>query len=266
MRPKSKVVPPVDAAPARPPDVPAEDGDGTPAPAAHPPVTSLLDPRAIQMMSTEHWSLLSARALAYNEAFTRGGMFLTFLSMSFVAMALVASAMGFEGEFLAVTAIVLGFDLVLGLGTYGRIIAANHDDFRALHGMARIRHGYTEIAPILAPYFTTSIHDDVKGVLVSYGSPATTPIGQLTWALTTSAGMVGLIVSLLAGVFMLVVVLLLGLPVALGFGLAAVTVVGVFGSLAILTNRYFFRAQTKLTVMFPSPDGPVEEAPRHTRG
>ena len=57
------------------------------------PATSLLDPRALQILSAEHSSLLSARALAYNEAFTRAGMFLAFLSMSFVALALVAQAL-----------------------------------------------------------------------------------------------------------------------------------------------------------------------------
>ena len=53
------------------------------------------DPRAITLLTTEHWSLLTSRSLAYNEAFTRGGMFLTFLSMSFVALALFAQAMSF---------------------------------------------------------------------------------------------------------------------------------------------------------------------------
>ena len=43
------------------------------------PITSLDDPRVLTILSTEHWSLLSGRSLAYNEAFTRGGMFLTFL-------------------------------------------------------------------------------------------------------------------------------------------------------------------------------------------
>ena len=59
------------------------------------PITSLEDPRVIQILSTEHWSLLSARGLAFNEAFIRGGMFLTFLSTSFVALALLAQAMTF---------------------------------------------------------------------------------------------------------------------------------------------------------------------------
>jgi hypothetical protein len=222
-----------------------------------PPISSLTDPRAIQIMSTEHWSLLSARSLAYNEAFTRGGMFLTFLSMSFVALALVASAMSFSADFLAIAGILLAFDLVIGLGTYGRIIAANHDDYRALHGMARIRHAYTEVAPILAPYFTSSVNDDVKGVLVSYGSPATTRTGQLTYALTTSSGMIALIVALLAGVLAHVVVLLVGLPVALGFVVGAVVIVGVFGGLGMFTSQYFRTEQGRLPVLFPTVDEPL---------
>ena len=72
------------------------------------PVTDLTDPRAITLLTTEHWSLLTARSLAYNEAFTRGGMFLTFLSMSFVALALFSSAMSFGDDFLTVAAVLLG--------------------------------------------------------------------------------------------------------------------------------------------------------------
>src|SRR5687768_18105566 len=106
-----------------------------PQPPVHPvtPIASLDDPRAIQLLSTEHWSLLSARALAYNEAFVRGGMFLTFLSMSFVALALLAQAMSFGDSFLTVAAVVLAFDLVIGLATYARISGANLDDLRAVH-------------------------------------------------------------------------------------------------------------------------------------
>src|SRR5688500_17407242 len=134
------------------------------------PVVSLDDPRAITILTTEHWSLLSARALAYNEAFVRGGMFLTFLSMSFVALALLAQAMSFGDSFLTVAAVVLAFDLVIGLATYARISGANVDDLRAVHGMARIRHAYTEIAPVVAPYFTTATHDDIESVLTIYGT------------------------------------------------------------------------------------------------
>lgn len=67
--------------------------------------------------------------------FTRDGMFLTFLSMSFVALALLAQGMSFGGDFLAVAAVVLAFDLVIGLATCGRIMGANADDWRAVHGI-----------------------------------------------------------------------------------------------------------------------------------
>src|SRR5918999_4039892 len=117
------------------------------------PIASIDDPRTIQILSTEHWSLLSARSLAYNEAFVRAGMFLTFLSMSFVALALLAQAMSFGQTFLSVAALVLAFDFVIGLATFGRIRGANLDDLRAVHGMARIRHAYTQMTPLVTPYF-----------------------------------------------------------------------------------------------------------------
>lgn len=141
------------------------------------PVTSLTDPRVISILSTEHWSLLSARSLAYNEVFARGGMFLTFLSMSFVALALLSQAMSFGDQFLTVAAIVLTFDLVIGLTTYGRIMGANVDDLRCVHGMARIRHGYTEVAPIVTKYFTSATHDDIDSLMGAYGDP---PAGYIS--------------------------------------------------------------------------------------
>jgi hypothetical protein len=50
------------------------------------------EPGALQILISEHASLSSARSLAYNEAFTRGDMFLGFLSMSLVALALISQA------------------------------------------------------------------------------------------------------------------------------------------------------------------------------
>src|SRR5688572_17774488 len=157
------------------------------------PVTSLDDPRVLTILSTEHWSLLSGRSLAYNEAFTRGGMFLTFLSMSFVALALLAQGMSFGEQFLTIAAIVLAFDFVVALTTYARIIGANLDDLRAVHGMARIRHGYTQIAPVTLPYFTAATHDDPASILAAYGSPPSSGAGLIFYGLSTSGGMIGLI-------------------------------------------------------------------------
>ena len=218
------------------------------------PVTSLDDPRALQILSTEHWSLLSARSLAYNEAFTRGGMFLSFLSMSFVALALLSQAMSFDQQFLIIAAIVLAFDVIIGLTTYGRIIGANADDLRAVHGMSRIRHGYTQIAPVVAPYFTTGIHDDPEGVMISYGSPPETYPAVILYGLTTSGGMIGLISSMVGGVLAGVLALIFGGSAGLAIIVAVVGTLIVFTIQAVLTAGSIDRVSASLPVLFPSDD------------
>lgn len=216
------------------------------------PVVSLDDPRAVQILSTEHWSLLASRSLAYNEAFARGGMFLAFLSTSFVALALLAQAMSFRDNFLTIAAILLAFDLAIGLVTYFRIDGANVDDLRAVHGMARIRHGYTEIAPILAPYFTSATHDDMMSVVTAYGSPSRSGIGLLLYGLTTSGGMIGLITSMVGGVLAAVLSLIVGgsgelaVWIGVGGGTAA------FAILYVLTAGSVTRQQGILPVLFPA--------------
>jgi hypothetical protein len=232
----------------------------TPPPVPVTPVTSLDDPRALQILSTEHWSLLTSRSLAYNEAFTRGGMFLTFLSMSFVALALLAQAMSFGDHFLTVAAVVLAFDLAIGLATYGRINGANVDDLRAVHGMARIRHGYIQIAPIVAPYFTAPTHDDITSVLATYGSPANTGLGLIAYGLTTSGGMIGLITSMVGGVLAAVLGLLVGISgeAAVWIGLGGGTLV--FVLLLVLTAGSIPRNQARLAALFPAPGEPAAES------
>ena len=225
------------------------------------PVTSLDDPRALQILSTEHWSLLTSRSLAYNEAFTRGGMFLTFLSMSFVALALLSQGMSFGEDFLTVAAVVLAFDFVIGLTTYGRINGANVDDLRAMHGMARIRHGYMQIAPIVAPYFTSATNDDIDSVLTGYGSPAGSGFGIFVYGLTTSGGMIGLIVSMVGGVLAAVLGLLIGVSGTVAVWVGVVGAIVVFAIIAVLTIGSVPRHQADLTVLFPAAAPADVESP-----
>ncbi len=218
------------------------------------PVLSLDDPRALQILSTEHWSLLTARTLAYNEAFTRGGMFLSFLSTSFVALALVSSAMSFDRPFLVVAAILLAFDLIIGLTTYGRIIGANQDDLRAVHGMSRVRHAYTEIAPIVTPYFITGTTDDMRGVMMSYGTPPSSGVGVFLYGLTTSGGMIGLIVSLVGGVLAGVLALLIGLSGDVAVVVGIVGAIAVFAVIFGLSGGSVAHREADLETLFPTND------------
>lgn len=226
------------------------------------PVTRLDDPRAIQILSTEHWSLLASRSLSYNEAFTRGGMFLTFLSTSFVALALLAQAMSFGDQFLTVSAIVLAFDLVIGLTTYFRIEGANVDDLSAVYGMARIRHGYTEIAPIVSPYFTSPTHDDMTSLMVAYGNPPSRGVGVILYGLTTSGGMIGLITSMVGGILAAVLGLILGVPGELAVWVGVAGAVVVFAILAVLTTGSITRHQATMPAKYPAPDAAADPLAR----
>jgi len=213
------------------------------------------DPRLLQLLSTEHWSLLSARSLVYNEAFARAGMFLTFLSASLVALAFVANAMAFDRDFLVLAAALLGLDLVIGLATVGRILEATLEDLRAIHGMNRIRNAYAQIAPQVLPFLVTSIHDDAAGVLATYGEE---PVAQgwlptLVHGLTTASSMIGIIDALLAGAIGSLVAVLAGAgPLA-----ALVMGAGAFVVLFVAISRYALRTlrafEAGLESRFPTP-------------
>lgn len=216
------------------------------------------DPRALTILTTEHWSLLSARSLVYNEAFARAGMFLTFLSASLVALALVSQGMGFDHDFLLLAAIILGFDLFIGLATLGRVASASNEDLRCIGGMNRIRHAYLEIAPGLEPYFSASSHDDITGILSTYGEPEDEGSGfllGLIHGLTTTNGMVAIITTVIGGIFAAVVALLLGAvpPVALGVGLGTTT--ALFFVILGATYRAFSQFGERLRPRFPTPPG-----------
>jgi hypothetical protein len=217
-------------------------------------IESIHDPRALQILTAEHSSLQADRSLAYNEAFTRTGIFLTFLSMSFVALALVAQAIPITNpDFLAIAALLLAFDFVVGLTTFGRVVATSHEDYRAVLGMTRIRHGYGEIAPALLPYFITGTHDDLRGVMVSYGSPPLKGLGAIVNQLLTSAGTINVIVSMIGGVLAFVVALLIGMEVPVAFGAAVIGAIVVFVALGAITIRFYLRVQANQEVLFPTP-------------
>src|SRR5688500_17592744 len=115
---------------------------------------------AATILATEHWSLLSSRSLGYSEAFNRVTVFLTVLSASIVALALVVNTQGF-GDFFVWAAVLLGpLVLFLGVTTFVRLVQVNLQDALGIIAMNRLRHAYIELAPELVPYFSTGWHDD----------------------------------------------------------------------------------------------------------
>lgn len=143
-----------------------DDTQTSPAPSAVAPAN---DPLRIQILATEHWSLLAQRSMIWNELFSRAAMFITVLSASTVALALVAQATDFNQEFHVFALLVLPVTLILGIGTLIRLGNVMAEDIWLIAGMNRLRHGYLDTMPDLHPYFIASAHDDLPGILQTRG-------------------------------------------------------------------------------------------------
>jgi hypothetical protein len=155
------------------------------------------DPRAMQILSTEHWSLLATRSLSWNESFSRAGLFLSVVSATAVALALVGQASDFGQQFVAFALVMLPVALFVGLATFTRLDEVNAEDAIWVAGMNRIRHAYMEIGPGLRPYFITGTTDDPPGLEQTFGIHR--PGSAAAHWLVTMPGMVAVIDGVLGG-------------------------------------------------------------------
>jgi hypothetical protein len=124
----------------------------------------------VQMLATEHWSLLATRSLSWNEAFARASMFLSLLTGAVVALALVAQATEFGEGFVLFAQLILPVVLFVGLATYVRLLEINNEDYVWVRGMNRLRGAYLDIDPGIADYFITGTTEDAVGIFRTFGS------------------------------------------------------------------------------------------------
>jgi len=185
------------------------------------------DPRAMQILSTEHWSLLATRSLSWNESFSRAGLFLSIVSATAVALALVGQATAFGEQFVAFALVMLPVDLFVGLATFTRLDEVNGEDFLWVAGMNRIRHAYLEMNPGLQPYFIAGSTDDPHGMEKTFGVHR--PGSAAAHWIVTMPGMVAVIDGVLAG-------LIVGLAVNTVTGMAMGTSIVAGGVIGIVVT------------------------------
>jgi hypothetical protein len=226
--------------PAAQPGVPAPAGPGAPT-----------SPHALQILSTEHWSLLAARSLGYTEAMSRASLFVAALSGSVVALALVAQATDFGTGFVAFAVVLLPVVFFLGLSTILRLGQIDYEDAVWVQGMNRIRHAYLELAPELEPYFVTSRHDDAAGVLLS--SLATRRIVPQIQGFIALPGVIGVLDSVVAGAIVGIAVLGLGGGTAASLAAGAVVFVVTLAGFALLAVKRVRGFHGSFVARFPSP-------------
>jgi hypothetical protein len=159
--------------------------------------TGLDDPRAVDILTTEHWSLLSTRQLGYQEMFGRATLFTGILSATVVALPLIAQATHFGRATLPIAAFLFAVTLLIGIATFARGVVVNFEDARCVAGMNLLRKAYLEIVPELEPYFISG-HDPAEAQK-ALGHGGAQRLANLTQSLTTTSGVIGALNSLLAG-------------------------------------------------------------------
>ena len=212
----------------------------------------------VQILATEHWSLLATRGATWNEMFARAGMYLTVLSAATVALALVAQATNFGENFRLFALLVLPVVLVLGLGTQIRVGDARVEDLWLVIGMNRLRRAYLELAPELEPYFVTGHHDDVAGVARTYmvgvlrgdGRGPRVTVGRV---LASTPVLVGVINAAVAGVLAALVAGALGGATAVSVAVGVVAGLAYAAVLASVPLREISRMQREWRPRFPGP-------------
>jgi len=209
----------------------------------------------LQILATEHWSLLATRSLTYTESLGRVNMFLAILSGALIALALVAQADHFGPAFISVAILMLSVVLFVGVATVSRLMALNRDDYRWVVGMNRLRNAYLDLHPELEPHFVTSRHDDFVGALQTLGIESTigkAGLGSAFHGLQTLPGMLSVIVAADAGGIGALIGYAIGLPLygVLLTGAAAFIVVA--GLMGIWGSRNVRRFSPSLEPRFPT--------------
>lgn len=149
----------------------------------------------LQFMTTEHFTLQTARASTVAEANGRASLFTGAVSSGVVALAFIGQVSGMNETFFLFALALFPSLIFLGFVTFDRVLQTALEDWIYATEINRIRHYYAEIAPEMKRYFIESTHDDAPGVLHAIG------IEPATWQyFLTGSGMVGVINSILVGV------------------------------------------------------------------
>ena len=232
-----------------------ESDPGSRVPPTHvPPPGSLgesVGPHTLQILMTEHWSLLAHRGFTYTETLGRTSIFVAALTGSVVALALVAQTTEVGDSFVAFALVLLPVVYFLGVVTYVRLLQVNWEDTRWVQGMNRIRHAYLDLAPELEPYFVTSRYDDDLGILHSAVAMRKWP--SPAQGLVAIAGVVGVVDSVVAGAIAGIAAVALDLGESSSMALGGVLFLVSAAGFVFLGDRQIERARNELDPVFPSP-------------
>ncbi|MDQ6802369.1 MAG: hypothetical protein M3041_16235 [Acidobacteriota bacterium] len=132
--------------------------------------SGLDDPRTLEILTTEPWSLLTSRTLGYQDISVEPRSFVAILSAAIVALAL-AHPTQLRPVSLLPAALLMTVNLCVGLMAFARGVAINYKDGRWVAGMNLLRHAYRKIVPELEALFVTAHQPRADQKSLAHGAP-----------------------------------------------------------------------------------------------
>jgi hypothetical protein len=216
----------------------------------------------VQILATEHWSLLASRTTTQNEVLTRISMFLTLVSAALVSLALVGQATGFSDAFVVFAIAVLGVVSMVGVLTELRVMNVAMEDLMYVVAMNRLRGTYAEIDPGVAPSLLTSRHDDQAGSSETYfflgkrSNASQVAASSMVFIESVTGTLLGLMVAAVAGIF--------GAPTPILVVVGFVCGLAYFVFTSARGRRRYFAIWKNYVPRFPTPppgEGPSAQTP-----
>ena len=203
------------------------------------------DELELTVLTTEHYTLQSARQACLQDMQGRATLFLYSVSAVLVALGFMASASARQ-QFIVFSVTLLSALWVLGILTFLRLGQLAVEDTIIVFGISRIRHRYLELQPALEGMFVRSIHDDLTGLQEEMG--ASRAWWQFLMPTTTAVSFVDSVV----GGADLSVILSASLHVSLMIAVVAGVLGGVLNMTVLTLMRSLWPGLERYPAKFPS--------------
>src|SRR5829696_335964 len=212
------------------------------------------DQRLLQALTTEHFTLQTARSATIMESNGRSALFLSTVSSAVVALAFIGQIADVGQPFFLFALAVLPTLFLLGLLTYLRLAQSASEDLLYSRAINRIRRYYLDLDPAAPSWFLLGGHDDIHGVMANMG------LVTSNWHLLShTSTMVAVTTSMIGGAFVAVAVGGLGagrVPVAVAAAAGVLVSLILVAALWRDQARRWRTAEQSVLSSFPSTPDP----------
>jgi hypothetical protein len=230
----------------------------SPAAADHPGSQAERQRQLLLALTTEHFTLQTARSGTIADSNGRSALYLGTVSSAVVALAFIGQVARVGQAFFLFALALLPALVLLGVLTYLRLLQCAIEDLFYARAINRIRRRYVDLDPDAPRWFLLCGYDDPAGVMASMGLARPGAAPSHRHLLSHTASMVAVVTSIIVGVFVALAANAVGageLPVAAGATVGILVAVACIAAFGWHQVRRWRAAENSVPSLFPSYPG-----------